>query len=339
MAETGPGPLILAYGRDPYFPGWPDTYQLNYRHPGLRAAMEGELNKIADLADGVRCDMAMLILPEIFSRTWGERSYPTDASQPVDDPFWPASIHRVKERYPDFLFMAEVYWDLEWTLMQQGFDYTYDKSLYDRLETRAASAVRLHLWADPEYQRRSVRFLENHDEPRAAAVFPAPVQQAAAVIAFFVPGLRFFHEGQLEGRRVKISMHLGRRPGEPVDSGLEEFYQWLLACLKRPEVRNGRWRLLETRPAWEGNPTWERFLCFTWEGDSATPLLVTVNYGPTRGQTYVKWPFENPGEGRFLLRDLMGPYRYEREGADLAARGLYLDMPEWGYHFFEVKKL
>jgi len=134
-------------------------------------------------------------------------------------------------------------------------------------------------------------------------------------------------------------MHLGRRPKETTDTVLEEFYQWLLACLNRTEVREGRWRLLEARAAWEGNPTWEQFICFAWEQDNGNPLLVAVNYGPNRGQTYLTWPFANQEAGRFLLRDLLGPYRYEREGADLAARGLYLDMPEWGYHVFEVKKI
>ena len=218
--ETPGGSLILAYGRDPYFAGWPDTFQLNYRHPGLREAMAQELLKLAGIADGVRCDMAMLILPEVFQRTWGERSLPTDGSPPVDEPFWPETIGRVKAKNPGFIFMAEVYWDLEWTLMQQGFDYCYDKSLYDRLLSRDAAAVRAHLWADLAYQNRLARFLENHDEPRAAHDFPPPVHQAAAVITFLTPGLRFFHEGQLEGRRVKVSMHLGRRPEEPVDPEL-----------------------------------------------------------------------------------------------------------------------
>ena len=336
--ETSRGLQVLAYGRDPYFSGWSDTFQLNYRHPDLREAMEAELMKIAGLADGVRCDMAMLILPEVFIRTWGERSLPQDASIPADWPFWPGAINRVKEQYPDFVFMAEVYWDLEWTLMQQGLDYTYDKRLYDRLEAQAASAVRRHLRADPEYQRRSVRFLENHDEPRAAAVFPSLIHQAAAVVAFFLPGLRFFHEGQLEGRRVRVSMHLGRRPGEPVDSGLEEFYQWLLACLERPEVRTGRWQLLETRPAWEGNPTWEQFITGSWEGETGSRLVTAVNYGPTRGQCYVDLPFPDLGGGTILLRDLMGHNRYEQPGDDLTGRGLYLDMPAWGYHVFDFKK-
>ena len=141
--------------------------------------------------------MAMLVLPEVFERTWGIRSAP----------FWPRATAEVRSQVPDFLFMAEVYWDLEWTLQQQGFDATYDKRLYDRLEHGASPAVRGHLQAALDFQDRLWRFLENHDEPRAAATF-APDHRAAAVITFLSPGLRFFHQGQREGKRVRIPMHL-----------------------------------------------------------------------------------------------------------------------------------
>src|SRR5215831_3895566 len=198
------GDLLLTHGRDPYFPGWPDTLQLNYGNPALQEAMIGELTKIAGQCEGVRCDMAMLVLPEVFERTWGISS----------QPFWPKATQRVRERASNFCFMAEVYWDLEWELQQQGFDYTYDKRLYDRLRHGQAPPVRDHLRADGDFQRRLARFLENHDEPRAAAVFPEAMHQAAAVVTFLTPGLRFFHEGQLEGRRVHFSMHLGWRPVE-----------------------------------------------------------------------------------------------------------------------------
>jgi glycosidase len=332
--ETEHGSLILAYGRDPYFPGWPDTFQLNYRHPALREAMTQVLLKLAEIADGVRCDMAMLVLPEVFQRTWGERSIPRDGSAPADEPFWPTATGKVKAKTPHFIFMAEVYWDLEWELMQQGFDYCYDKKLYDRLLAQDPAAVRSHLWADLTYQNRLARFLENHDEPRAAHDFPKPVHQAAAVITYLTPGLRFFHEGQLEGRRVKVSMHLGRRPEEPIDAVLQEFYQQLLACLRRPEVREGRWQLLEVLPAWDGNPTWDRFLAFAWEGEAAPRLLVTVNYGPTQGQCYVNLPSIDLRDEQLMLQDLVGQDRYARGGKDWITRGLYLDLPPWGFHVF-----
>ena len=133
--------------------------------------------------------MAMLVLPDVFERTWGIRP----------DPFWPKAIEAVRRGHPDFVFMAEVYWDLEWTLQQQGFDYAYDKRLYDRLREQTAGPVRAHLRAAPDYQDKLARFLENHDEPRAASTFAPEVHAAAAVLTYLSPGLRFFHQGQTRG--------------------------------------------------------------------------------------------------------------------------------------------
>lgn len=339
--DTRLGPRVLALGRDPFFPGWPDTLQLNYRHSAARQAVLGELLRVARLCDGVRCDMAMLLLPEVFTRTWGIRSLPSDGTPPVDTPFWPEAISLVREHQPGFLFMAEVYWDLEWTLQQQGFDYTYDKRHYDRVHARDPGAIRGHLWADPEFQRKSVRFLENHDEPRAASAFPRKVHEAAAILTFFVPGLRFFHEGQFEGRRMKASVHLCRRPDEPIDAGIHAFYLRLLECLRRPEVHDGRWQLLDCRRAWEENRTWERFVAFAWQGEPghgglSQRLLVVVNYGPSQGQCYIVLPFPELRGRKFLLRDLMSSAHYERDGEESARRGIYFDLPEWGYHVFAV---
>ena len=330
------GGRVLAHGRDPYFPGWPDTLQLNYLHHGLREAMRGELSRVAERCDGVRCDMAMLVLPDVFRRTWGDKAIPRDGSAAVDQPFWPEAIAKVKARKPDLLFMAEVYWDLEWTLQQQGFDFTYDKRLYDRLHAGDARPVREHLWAAPDFQEHSARFLENHDEPRAAAVFGPEQERAAAVIAFFSPGLRFFHEGQLEGRKVHVSMHLGRRPEERPDPELRAFYDRLLAVLAREELHAGSWRLCECRAAWEGNPTWDRFVVMAWERPGGKRLLTVVNYGPTRAQCYAKVPFTEL-EPKLVLRDLLGDARYERDSGDLAAKGLYLDLPPWGRNAFAVE--
>jgi glycosidase len=328
---------ILALGRDPYFDGWPDTLQLNYRHAGLREAQIGELHRIAERCDGVRCDMAMLVQPEIFRRTWGDRGIPADGSPSKEDPFWREAIPAVRRRHPQFLFVAEVYWDMEWELQQAGFDYTYDKRLYDRLRARSAPPVNGHLRAERSFQERSLRFLENHDEPRAAVAFPAPIQQAAAVITFLVPGLRFFHEGQLEGRRTRVSMHVGRRPPEDADQELRDFYARLLPCLRRPEVREGTWQLGVCRPAWDDNPTHEQFVVSWWQKDDVR-LLSAVNYGGWRGQCYVTLSMPGLSGGRFVLADLLSDARYERSGDELGGWGLYLDMPAWGRHVFELRR-
>ncbi len=320
------GDLVLAYGRDPYFSGWPDTLQLNYANPATQEAMIGELVKVAGQCDGVRCDMAMLVLPDVFERTWGIRS----------QSFWPRAVDLVRKKAPDFCFMAEVYWDLEWTLQQEGFDYTYDKRLYDRLREGHARSVRGHLQAGLDFQNKLARFVENHDEPRAAATFSSEVHEAAAVVTFLSPGLRFFHDGQFQGRKTRISPHLVRRPAEPIVQRLEQFYDELLAVLRQPVVRTGEWRLLDCTSAWDGNWTWDCFLAFAWQGAGGERLLVTVNYAPNQSQCYVRLPFADLGNRRWRLQDLIGDATYDREGCDLQAQGLYLDEPAWHYHAFTM---
>jgi hypothetical protein len=212
---------IYACGRDPYFPAWADVLQRNAFNEGLRASVVETLMDIAAQCDAVRCDMAMLMTNSVFGKTWGARAGP----RPELD-YWPLVIPVVKERYPGFQFIAEAYWDMEWELQQQGFDYCYDKRLYDRLEHDGPESVRLHLCADLIYQKKLVRFIENHDEPRAAAVFGPQKRRAAAVAAFTVPGAGLIHEGQMEGWRVRLPVSLARRPKEPMDLELQN----LTAC-------------------------------------------------------------------------------------------------------------
>jgi hypothetical protein len=318
------GERVLALGRDPYFAGWPDTLQLDYSNPATQEAMLGELLRISGQCDGVRCDMAMLVLPDVFERTWGRRA----------PPFWPDAMRRVRERVPGFCFMAEVYWDLEWTMQQLGFDYAYDKRLYDRLRAGHARPVREHLMAGLDYQDKLARFMENHDEPRAAAAFTPQVHEAAAVITYLNPGLRFLHHGQFEGRRKRISPHLVRRPMEPADAAVERFYERLLAVLGDAAVRNGAWRLLECVPAWDGNWTWDCCLAWLWKASGGEQRLIAVNYAGNQSQCYVRLPAS--GRGRLQCRDLMSSFAFERDGHDVDTHGLYLDMGPWGYHVFEM---
>ncbi len=264
------GDRVLALGRDPYFAGWPDTLQLDYSNPATQAAMAGELLRIAGQCDGVRCDMAMLVLPDVFERTWGRRA-------PL---FWPDATRRVREKTSGFCFMAEVYWDLEWTMQQQGFDYAYDKRLYDRLREGHARPVREHFHAGFDYQDKLARFMENHDEPRAAATFSPAMHEAAAIVTYLSPGLRFFHQGQFEGRKKRISPHLVRAPLEPTDGGLQRFYDRLLAVLHHPAVRDGDWRLLECMPAWDGNWTSDCFVAWLWTGSAGERRLVADQLRP-----------------------------------------------------------
>lgn len=319
------GERIMAYGRDPYFAGWPDTIQLDYSNPVTIEAMTQELLRISGQCDGVRCDMAMLILPEIFERTWGRKARS----------FWPETIQAVRQQAPGFCFMAEVYWDLEWTLQQQGFNYAYDKRLYDRLREGYARPVRDHLNAQLDYQEKLARFLENHDEPRVADTLEPGQHEAAAVITFLSPGLRFFHQGQFEGRMKRISPHLVRAPHEPLNTYLQQFYFNLLNVTKKSLFNDGQWQMVQCVPAWNENGSWDSFVVFAWE-ENGKRGLVTVNYAPHQSQCYALLPFPELSNQSIKLRDLMADNVYIRDGNDLLSRGMYFDMRPWGYHIFEL---
>ena len=323
------GKQIIACGKDPNYPAWPDVCQLNAFHPGLRQAVFEILDGIASKCDGIRCDMAMLMMNPIFERTWGER-----AGAMPDQEYWQELIGKVKKQNPGVKFIAEAYWDLEWELQQQGFDYCYDKRLYDRLEHANGESVRQHLQADLWYQERLVRFIENHDESRAAAAFSPEKERATAVIAMTLPGAKLIHEGQLEGRKVRLPVFLGRRPKEPADGQLKAFYQNLLKAIQTEAICNGEWQLC-MQSGWPDNQSQENLLSWCWRKNEERRLIV-VNLSPYRSQGLVKLPWNELGGENWHLKDVLTEQDFERNGSEMHSPGLYVDLEGWKVHFFKV---
>jgi hypothetical protein len=337
-AKKDPGSYIevegnfYACGRDPNFPPWPDVLQLNAFSPGLRQAMMETLRDIAAQCDGVRCDMAMLMLNQIFRRTWGDR-----AGQQPPNEYWNEVIPAVKSAYPDFHFIAEAYWDLEYELQRQGFDFCYDKRLYDRLEHGNAESIQLHLSAPLAYQDKLLRFLENHDEPRAATNFSRDREQAAAVVASSLPGARLFHEGQLEGRKVRLPVFLGRRPAEPIDQEVQTFYGKLLAAINAPIFHDGEWQLCECG-GWPDNPGFQSLVSWNWVKDNDRRLIV-VNLSDRAVQARVRVPGKEVARAKWHLTDAFSNWSYDRDGDEMAGPGLYIELNAWSYYFFQCVRV
>jgi glycosidase len=320
------GGQVLAHGRDPYFPPWPDVVQLNAFSPALRAATAETLADIAGQCDGIRCDMAMLMMNDIFAKTWGTRA----GAAPPDD-FWPAVLGELRGQHPEVVLAAEAYWDMESELQQQGFDFCYDKRLYDRIIEGDASAVRDHLRADPGYQSRLLRFLENHDEPRVASRMDPAAERAAAVSIATLPGATLWYEGQFEGRRVRPPVFLARRPDEPSDTELADWYRRLLATVAGHGVRTGTWRLLEA-DGWPDNQSCRNLLAWTWSGADDARHVVVVNLSgqPAQGRIPLGWP-DLPGRD-WRLEDLLSGTVFVRDGGELAGPGLFVALEPWQYH-------
>jgi hypothetical protein len=317
---------FIACGRDPYFPPWDDVAQINHFSPDARAALIGELQTIARHADGARCDMAMLALSDVFERTWGAVVH---MERPPQE-FWAEARAAV----PGFVLVAEVYWDLEWRLQQLGFDFTYDKKYYDRLLHGSAREVRDHLRADAGYQRRSARFIENHDEERSLTAFGDRVR-AAAVAMSTVPGMRFYHDGQFEGRHARVPVQLGAAGEEPEDGGLAAFYGRLLTIVDDEPFHVGDWRLLDIVSA--GDDTYEQLAAWRWTFESRLYVIV-VNLGGGSAQGQVRINPELPdGRPEFVFQDVLNDraYPWSRSALEQAG-GLYVRLEKAQAHAFRI---
>ncbi|MCS7082923.1 MAG: alpha-amylase family glycosyl hydrolase [Bacteroidetes bacterium] len=332
-AETRLGPWRFAYGRDPHFPAWIDTAQLNVFYPATRQALLATLRKIARLCDGVRCDMAMLLLNDVFERTW--RPWLGPQARPESE-FWPEAIFEIRREHPDFLFLAEVYWDLEYRLQQLGFDYTYDKRFYDRVLWSTGEMIRAHLVADWDYQVRCVRFLENHDEARVAGRLPPAQHRAAAVLLATIPGMRLWYQGQREGRRLRAPVQLVRWPEEPTDLAMATWYDQLLALQRHPALRQGWWRLLVPERALEGEEAYRNVIAYRWDAGRQGRLLVTVNYQARRALARVRLDVLGVSGRTVKLRDRLSGKELIGPGSEWFEEGIVLELEPYEANVWEI---
>lgn len=322
------GEYIFAHGRDPYFPAWTDTLQVNAFSEVLRSLEIEKLLDVAEQCDGVRCDMAMLMVNEIFAKTWGHRVGDTPRIE-----YWDAVIPQIRKRYPEFMFIAEVYWNMEARLHELGFDYCYDKRLYDRLAHENAPSILAHLGAGLEYQSKLVRFIENHDEQRAAVKFGIPRSKMSALLVATLPGAKLWHDGQMNGYKVKLPVQLGRRPVETVDKELPEFYRWLFTKVNQPIYRNGTWELRDLIAAWPGNPSHQNMIAYVRRLGKELRLIV-VNFGNTQTQCRVRLTACGLEGKTWILTDNLNNREYERHGDRMVEDGLYIDLTGWSAHVF-----
>ena len=331
---TGGETRWIAHGRDPYFPPWTDTAQIRALSPETRKAVSEELSRLAEMCDGLRCDMAMLLLNRVFQQTWGwwlERAAePSPATE-----YWTDVLKPLRETNPDFLLIAEAYWGLEKDLLELGFDYAYDKARYDSLRSLDAPAYKHLLAEEGARTSKMLRFLENHDEDRMARVFPSQTIHSAAVIHATAPGLRFFHHGQLEGKKVKLPVQLKREPDEPIDEGIASFYRRLLAQTSGPLFKEGIGHVLIVEPAFSGDEGHRPVVAFGYEYEELRGV-VAVNYSGQTASGYLRFP-ENfwRGWNQVRLLDVLKQPEdvYDREEDDLQSRGLYVKLEPFRFHF------
>jgi glycosidase len=327
------GQEVYANGRDPNFPPWTDTVQINAFSQSARDKALNTLINIAEQCDGVRCDMAMLMTNKVFKRTWGEK-----VGDEPETEFWEDLIPPIKEKFPNFKFIAEVYWDMEWELIQQGFDYCYDKRLYERLANENAKSVVEHLQANWDYQKKLLRFIENHDEPRAVTVFGEEASKAAATIALTLPGAKLIYEGQMRGYEIKVPVQLGKNPNEDDNLDLMNFYEKLIKALPGVEFSDGHWSLCESTPIGGEERSYKNLVAYQWWNNTKRRVII-VNYSLRPSKANIKIENIDYGNSKWQFDDLLSDKKYTYIGEDLANYGLYVELDPWKEHIFDVTEI
>jgi len=317
--------FFLALGRDPYFPPWPDVAQLNHFSPQMRAAQLADLREIASHCDGVRCDMAMLHLSDIFDRIWSR--FLRGAAPPRRE-FWEDAHAAV----PGLILLAEAYWGTEQRLLDLGFTYVYDKGLYDAVRDRNMAEVHARLEAPAAYQKRLARFLENHDEQRGAAVFGPERRPAVASLMGTLPGMRFYHQGELEGARIYLPITL-RIGTDEIDSAATAFFFKLLRITKDPVFHTGEWNALSVNA--EGDDTAGNLAVYEWRSEKAWKMIA-INLSGSASQGRVHFG-ERPWTAKeYVFYDELNDERYVRSVEELSGMGLFVRREANGAHLFNV---
>jgi hypothetical protein len=320
--------LYIAHGRDPNFPPWSDTAQINYLNPAARLSMIECLETTARHCDGVRCDMAMLVLNGIFRQTWGRFDRNSLSGIPQRE-FWEEAVDRV----PWPVYIAEAYWDTEWTLQQLGFDFAYDKRLYDRLLHAGHQEVYLHLTAEIGYQQKLLRFVENHDEPRSLTTFGRDKVRAAAALASTLPGMRLYFQGQMEGRKLHLPLQLRQAKPEADEPEIKAFYERLMPLVNEDVFHSGRWQLKKVYPETAGAEV--PLIAYTWTlGEKL--MLVIINLSPQPASGRVHFQDDVFEDQEYTLKDRFNLAELRKSGKLMAHPGLVFKLDGYQVQIFEI---
>eukprot|EP01102_Stenamoeba_stenopodia_P008261 TRINITY_DN2358_c0_g1_i2.p1 TRINITY_DN2358_c0_g1~~TRINITY_DN2358_c0_g1_i2.p1 ORF type:complete len:372 (-),score=86.09 TRINITY_DN2358_c0_g1_i2:114-1229(-) len=325
-------PNGIAYGSDGYGDAWMDTAQLNYWNPALVQERIQQILYIASMADAIRCDVAYLVLNDEIQQNWNTQLSSWGYSRPSQE-FWSVAISTVKEQYPDIIFLAEVYTPLQPTLQSLGFDYTYDKQLLDNLASQNIGSVQSWLSSNSDqFITHSAHFLSNHDEPRAVALFGEwYIADAAALLTYTLPGMRFFWEGDFNGFTAKLDIHLRRETDEPTNLSVWDFYTLhLLPIISDPVFKYGTWSGLlpvqgsDTLLAWGWEYNSEKRLCvLNFSGNQAGGSIVVSNAEPVNGNDTIP------------VTDLLSGDVYYRSASQMRSSGLNVVISSWYAQIFE----
>jgi len=324
----------LAFGSAGGGGAWPDTIQINIWNPTLRQLRTKELLHVASLSDGIRCDMAYLLLNTPFSQNWGLQLQSWGWQKPSSE-WWSDAISAVKAQYPNIIFLAEVYSPYEGQLQQIGFDYTYDKQIRDKLGNGNLEDIRNWIGSNnPRFVTKSCHYISNHDEQRGPSYFGSWWRSdAAALLLYTLPGMRYYWWSDMLGYRYQLDVHLRRQQNDAVVPEVQTLYSSLLKITSDPVFRFGQWTYLNVQ---QTDTSW-RLIAYKWTYNGQKRLCV-LNFSDQQGWGNVILSDATPGgngNDTISVTDLLSGESFPRSAKSLQTSGLTVGVNSWYAQIFQ----
>ena len=320
----------FAFGSYPFHPPWKDVIQFNYWEKETRNMMKNNLMTVLSYADGVRCDVASLLLNDIIEIAWKEELDYWGYHRPSTE-FWEYAFAEVKSKYPNAILLAEVYGDKEIeALYKLGFHYCYNKDLLIRL---MGSTLELKKYLKNKTENNwghLANFVENHDEDRIVYnMGNVKKAMAAGTIASTVGGMIFINHGQWSGYKNKLEVHLRKGEDEDENNEVKNYYQKLIQIIQDPAFTGSNYYFINDI---KGDKKDDFIAYLREEGDSH--YLVVVNYSNSYGCANV--PIYNMNDNVDVsLYEVFNDEEYIRNGSDIRNKGLIVCLNPWETQIFK----
>jgi len=287
--------------------------------------------KIASYADYIRCDVAYLALNDVIKSVWSSQLSYWKYNEPSSE-FWSDAISQVKASH-NVKFLGEVYSPWQQKLQSVGFDFTYDKTLYDNLGAGNLDNIRSYITSTPlSFHQHSAHFVENHDEPRSPRFFGSNSRaDIAAAISMTLPGMKFYFMWQEYGYWNQLDVHLRRETPESENQGVLTYYRAFIKAVSKDVFHTGSWNYRSV----SGSSAW-RLMAWEWVlGEDK--VLTVINYSDTQASGSIVCPLAKPvnGNDQIDVTDLLTGTVYPRSAKEMSTTGLVVVLNSWSVQMFE----
>jgi hypothetical protein len=148
-----------------------------------------------------------------------------------------------------------------------------------------------------------------------------------------LPGMRFYHQGELEGLRIHLPITLRLAAPEPPDAFSSAFFQKILGITREEVFHLGQWNPLDVGA--EGYASPAGLLVYEWRSEKAWKIIaVNLAAGASQGRVHLG-DRVTPTQ-QYVFFDQLNEVRYDRSGEELHNLGLFVRLEGFRAHIFDI---